>query len=72
MTLTCDENVMASALQLPVSVESFKGMSLDVGVGVFVGQYLFTGSETTSAYLTVTEVWISLGVVFGVLCGGGG
>ena len=54
--LTCDASVTAASDQLPVSVESFEGMALVPGTNVFVGQYLFTGSETTSVYLTVTEV----------------
>jgi len=56
VTLTCDASATATSDQLPVSVESFEGMTLVPGTSVFVGQYLFTGSETTSVYLTVTEI----------------
>eukprot|EP00210_Caulerpa_lentillifera_P008549 g8154.t2 len=56
VVLTCKEDVVASAKQLPVSLESFEGIDLQPGTNVFIGQYLFTGSETTSAYMTVTKV----------------
>ncbi|KAI8539712.1 hypothetical protein RHMOL_Rhmol09G0204400 [Rhododendron molle] len=32
------------------------GMSVKTGDAIFIGQYLFTGSETTSVWLEVTEV----------------
>lgn len=56
VVLTCKRDVVASSKQLPVSVETFEGIDLEPGISVFIGQYLFTGSETTSAYLTVTKV----------------
>eukprot|EP00210_Caulerpa_lentillifera_P001440 g1382.t1 len=56
IVLTCNKDVIASSIHLPVSLESFEGIDLKPGTNVFVGQYLFTGSETTSAYLTVTKV----------------
>ena len=54
--LTCDAGVAASARALPVSLPSLHDAGLQAGANVFVGQYLFTGSETTSAYLTVQSV----------------
>ncbi|KAG2439721.1 hypothetical protein HYH02_010599 [Chlamydomonas schloesseri] len=56
LTLTCDKSVAASASVLPISYPSLAGTGLAPGSQVFVGQYLFTGSETSSVYLTVQEV----------------
>jgi len=55
VTVTCDKSAQASSSVLPIStVQSFEGLA--PGSSIFVGQYLFTGSETTSAYLTVQQV----------------
>ncbi|GIL59095.1 hypothetical protein Vafri_14039 [Volvox africanus] len=56
LTLTCDKSVQASATVLPISYPTLAGTGLAPGSQVFVGQYLFTGSETSSVYLTVQEV----------------
>eukprot|EP00775_Hariotina_reticulata_P003649 gene3649-3910_t len=56
VVLTCDHNKQASSSVLPISYPSLEGTGLQPGRSVFVGQYLFTGSETTSAYLTVQQV----------------
>jgi hypothetical protein len=49
---------VASPAVLPISWPgSFLGSGLAPGSAVFVGQYLFSGAETTSAYLTVKQVW---------------
>jgi hypothetical protein len=54
IVLTSDTSRAASSSCLPVS---YRGLSaLQPGTKIFVGQYLFTGSETTSAYLTVQGV----------------
>jgi pyruvate kinase len=56
VTLTCDHTKPASSSLLPISYPSLQGTGLQAGRAIFVGQYLFTGSETTSAYLTVQSV----------------
>ncbi|KAG2488957.1 hypothetical protein HYH03_012576 [Edaphochlamys debaryana] len=56
ITLTCNKTVPASATVLPISYPSWVGTGLAPGSQIFVGQYLFTGSETSSVYLTVQEV----------------
>lgn len=56
ITLTTDRTRPASSTCLPISYPSFQGSGLAPGAQVFVGQYLFTGSETSSVYLTVQEV----------------
>ncbi|PNH00103.1 Pyruvate kinase, cytosolic isozyme, partial [Tetrabaena socialis] len=56
LTLTCNTTVAASETVLPISYPSLAGTGLAPGSQVFVGQYLFTGSETSSVYLTVQEV----------------
>ncbi|GLC56042.1 hypothetical protein PLESTB_001058300 [Pleodorina starrii] len=56
LTLTCNKSASASANVLPISYPSLAGTGLAPGSQVFVGQYLFTGSETSSVYLTVQEV----------------
>lgn len=56
ITLTTDRTRPASSSCLPISYPSFQGSGLAPGAQVFVGQYLFTGSETSSVYLTVQEV----------------
>ncbi|XVE96528.1 hypothetical protein REPUB_Repub02eG0230200 [Reevesia pubescens] len=53
--LTPDEGQDASSEILPIN---FDGLSKAVKKGdtIFIGQYLFTGSETTSVWLEVSEV----------------
>ncbi|KVH54667.1 Pyruvate kinase [Cynara cardunculus var. scolymus] len=53
--LTPDENQEASSQLLPIN---FPGLAKAVKAGdtIFVGQYLFTGSETTSVWLEVDKV----------------
>ena len=57
IVLTSDQTQQASTRVLPLNWHSsFMGCGLQPGSQVFVGQYLFTGAETTSAYLTVYQV----------------
>ncbi|PHU00136.1 hypothetical protein BC332_29923 [Capsicum chinense] len=53
--LTPDQDKEATPNLLPIN---FSGLSKSVKNGdtIFIGQYLFTGSETTSVWLEVTEV----------------
>lgn len=53
--LTPDQEKEATSNLLPIN---FGGLSKAVKVGddIFIGQYLFTGSETTSVWLQVSEV----------------
>ncbi|CAL0316806.1 unnamed protein product [Lupinus luteus] len=55
LVLTPDQNQEATSNLLPVN---FTGLSKTVKKGdtIFIGQYLFTGSETTSVWLEVSEV----------------
>nr|XP_009788506.1 PREDICTED: pyruvate kinase, cytosolic isozyme-like isoform X1 [Nicotiana sylvestris] len=55
VTLTPDEGQEASSDVFPIN---FGGLSKAVKKGdtIFIGQYLFTGSETTSVWLEVDEV----------------
>ncbi|OWM69653.1 hypothetical protein CDL15_Pgr025502 [Punica granatum] len=55
VVLTPDQEKEASSELLPIN---FDGLSKAVKNGdtIFVGQYLFTGSETTSVWLEVSEV----------------
>ncbi|MFQ6623192.1 hypothetical protein Gotur_001694 [Gossypium turneri] len=55
VVLTPDEGQEASSELLPIN---FDGLSKAVKKGdtIFIGQYLFTGSETTSVWLEVSEV----------------
>ncbi len=57
ITLSCDRKAKASATLLPVSMlKTFDGHGLLSGTAIFVAQYLFAGSDTSSAYLTVQKV----------------
>jgi len=57
VVLSSDQTQQASAQLLPITWSgSFRGVGLEPGSLVFLGQYLFTGAETTSAYLTVCQV----------------
>lgn len=55
VVLTPDQEKEATSNLLPIS---FSGLSKAVKMGdtIFIGQYLFTGNETTSVWLEVTEV----------------
>ncbi|KAK7344864.1 hypothetical protein VNO77_15045 [Canavalia gladiata] len=55
VVLTPDQSKEATSNLLPVN---FNGLSKAVKKGdtIFIGQYLFTGSETTSVWLEVSEV----------------
>ncbi|XP_027160754.1 pyruvate kinase 1, cytosolic-like isoform X1 [Coffea eugenioides] len=55
VTLTPDQDKEASSSLLPIN---FTGLPKAVKAGdtIFIGQYLFTGNETTSVWLEVTEV----------------
>ncbi|CAL5194162.1 unnamed protein product [Lathyrus oleraceus] len=55
VVLTPDQGQEASSEILPIN---FDGLAKSVKAGdtIFVGQYLFTGSETTSVWLEVAEV----------------
>ncbi|XP_068330774.1 pyruvate kinase 1, cytosolic-like [Pyrus communis] len=55
VVLTPDQDQEATSNLLPVN---FSGLAKAVKKGdtIFIGQYLFTGSETTSVWLEVTEV----------------
>lgn len=55
VVLTPDQDKEASSDLLPIN---FVGLAKAVTKGdtIFIGQYLFTGSETTSVWLEVTEV----------------
>nr|GMD86886.1 pyruvate kinase 1, cytosolic [Ipomoea batatas] len=56
VTLTSDQGQEASSEVLPIN---FAGLSKAVKKGdtIFIGQYLFTGSETTSVWLEVISTW---------------
>ncbi|XP_004496168.1 pyruvate kinase 1, cytosolic-like [Cicer arietinum] len=55
LVLTPDQTKEATSNLLPVN---FSGLAKDVKKGdtIFIGKYLFTGSETTSVWLEVNEV----------------
>ncbi|KAK4761232.1 hypothetical protein SAY87_006125 [Trapa incisa] len=55
LVLTPDQNREATSNLLPIN---FSGLSKAVKKGdtIFIGQYLFTGNETTSVWLEVTDV----------------
>ena len=56
LRLACDASLPATSTCLPISYPSLHDAGLQPGRHIFVGQYLFTGSETTSAYLTVQSI----------------
>jgi len=60
VTLTTDTRVKASAKFLPVNNPAMTKF-VQPGDDVFVGQYLFTGTEASSVYLKVEEVDEALG-----------
>jgi pyruvate kinase len=62
VTLTTDATVPASAAFLPVNTPELVNF-VHPGDDIFVGQYLFTGSETSSVYLKVDEVDAKAGTV---------
>ena len=53
--ISSDPKAVASSETLPVNFPNI-GKYLQEGNQVFIGQYLFTGSESTSTYLTVQQV----------------
>lgn len=54
ITVTSNPSRQATSSCLPIGYPGdLDGCGLKPGSSIFVGQYLFTGSETTSAYLTV-------------------
>jgi len=63
VTLTTEEGVTASADFLPVN-NSMMPNFVAPGDDVFIGQYLFTGAETSSVYLKVEEVDQALGHIY--------
>lgn len=63
VTLTTDTRVKATSDFLPVNNPAITKF-VQPGDDVFVGQYLFTGSETSSVYLKVEEVDENLGHVY--------
>jgi pyruvate kinase len=62
VTLTTDLSVAPSAAFLPVNNPDLVNF-VSPGDDVFVGQYLFTGSESSSVYLKVDEVDVRSGSV---------
>ncbi|PKI68567.1 hypothetical protein CRG98_011053 [Punica granatum] len=56
LVLTPDQSKEATSNSLPIN---FSGLSKAVKKGdtVFIGQYLFTGNETTSVWLEVISTW---------------
>lgn len=56
ITLSCNSTLPASSTVLPISYPTLLHTGIQPGASIFVGQYLFTGSETSSVYLTVQEV----------------
>lgn len=66
VTLVADPSVVASAETLPINFEGLSSVpaptsvtsliAVKPGDTIFVGQYLFTGSETTSVYMEVAEI----------------
>ena len=63
VTLTTDVSVPASSEFLPVNNPDLVHF-VEAGDDVFVGQYLFTGSETSSVYLKVDEVDAKAGHIY--------
>jgi pyruvate kinase len=54
--ITCDSSVKSCAQCLAISYDSFEGTGIAPGSAIFVGQYLYSGSDSTSIYFTVKEV----------------
>ena len=63
VTLTTDLSITASSEYLPVNNPDLVHF-VEPGDDVFVGQYLFTGSETSSVYLKVDEVDAKAGHIY--------
>eukprot|EP00252_Welwitschia_mirabilis_P010002 TRINITY_DN2301_c0_g1_i1.p1 TRINITY_DN2301_c0_g1~~TRINITY_DN2301_c0_g1_i1.p1 ORF type:complete len:528 (+),score=104.18 TRINITY_DN2301_c0_g1_i1:113-1696(+) len=55
VTLTPNTSLDASSQVLPINYEGL-AQAVKPGDTIFVGQYLFTGSETTSVWLEVAEI----------------
>lgn len=56
VTISCSQDARFSDSVIPISSGSPQEIGLTADSEVFVGQYLFTGSENTSAFLTAKEV----------------
>lgn len=56
ITVSCSPDAKFSECVIPISSGSPKEIGVAPGSAIFVGQYLFTGSENTSAFLTAKEV----------------
>lgn len=56
IVLTCSRDAKFTGSVIPISSACPKEIGLAPGSEIFVGQYLFTGSENTSAFLTAKEV----------------
>lgn len=56
VTISCAADARFSDSVIPISCGSLQEIGLAAGSEIFVGQYLFTGSENTSAFLTAKEV----------------
>jgi pyruvate kinase len=54
LVLTADRKIQASAEVLPINYDGLASV-VKKGDTIFLGQYLFTGSETTSVWLEVVE-----------------
>ena len=56
ITLTCDQSLASSSSMLSVTYKTFENSGVLPGSSIFIGQYLFSGSETSSAHLSVQQV----------------
>ena len=56
ITISCSPDARFSNTVIPISSGSPQEIGLTADSEIFVGQYLFTGSENTSAFLTAKEV----------------
>jgi hypothetical protein len=56
ITVSCSRDAKFSDSVIPISSGSPQEIGLTAESEIFVGQYLFTGSENTSAFLTAKEV----------------
>jgi pyruvate kinase len=55
ITVSCSRDAKFSDSVIPISSGSPQEIGLTAESEIFVGQYLFTGSENTSAFLTAKE-----------------
>ena len=56
ITISCSQDAQFSDSVIPISSGSPQEIGLTADSEIFIGQYLFTGSENTSAFLTAKEV----------------